>query len=143
MRLNRYDEAEKAFQKELEINPSDETAKYHLALTLIERKVRTDEAIKYLNEAIALRSDYADAHYQLGKIYLEKNDIAKAVEHLETAANADAKKDYIHYQLSIAYRKAARAEDAARELKLYQELKAASRKVEDLMPTKTSKNAPQ
>ncbi len=143
IRLNRYDEAEKAFQKELEINPADESAKYHLALTLIERKIRIDEAIKLLDEAIATRADYADAHYQLGKIYNERGDYAKAVEQLEAAANADQKKDYIHYQLSIAYRKVSRAEDAARELKLYQELKTANRKVEDLMPVKNSKNAPQ
>ncbi len=143
IRLNRYDEAERAFAKELETSPADESAKYNLALTLIERKIRIDEAVKLLEEAIALRSDYADAHYQLGKIYLEKNEIAKAVEHLETAANSDQKKDYIHYQLSIAYRKASRTEDATRELKLYQELKAANRKVEDLMPAKNNGNAPQ
>lgn len=135
IRLNRFDEAERAFQRELEINPADESAKYHLALTLIERKVRTDEAIILLNEAIALRADYADALYQLGKIYNEKGETQKAIAQLEAAARADEKKDYIHYQLSIAYRKASRAADAERELKLYQELKAASRKTENLMPT--------
>ncbi len=142
IRLNRYDEAERAFQRELETNPADESAKYHLALTLIERKIRTDEAMKLLKEAVALRSDYADAHYQLGKIYNEKGETEKAIERLEAAANSDAKKDYIHYQLSIAYRKAARKEDADRELKLYQELKSANRKIESLMPMGGDKNAP-
>ncbi len=142
IRLNRFDEAEIAFQKELQINPADESAKYHLALTLIERKIRIDEATKLLNEAIAARPDYADAHYQLGKIYLEKGDTAKAVQELEAAKNSDAKKDYIHYQLSIAYRKAARKEDADRELKLYQELKAENRKIDNLMPMGGDKNAP-
>lgn len=143
IRLNRYDEAEKAFQQELVINPIDESAKYHLALTLIERKIKTDETIQLLNEAITLRSDYADAHYQLGKIYIEKGETEKAIEKLETAAKADQKKDYIHYQLSIAYRKASRKADADRELKLYQELKAANRKIESLMPMGSKENAPQ
>ena len=142
IRLNRFDEAEEYFQKELEINPADESSKYHLALTLIERKVRTDEAMKLLNEAIALRPDYADAHYQLGKIYSENGETEKAIQELEAAANSGAKKDYVHYQLSIAYRKASRKEDADRELKLYQELKAENRKVEDLMPMGSDKNAP-
>lgn len=142
IRLNRFDEAEKAFQQELSINPADESSKYHLALTLIERKIRADEAIKLLNEAIALRSDYADAHYQLGKIYNEKGETEKAIERLEAAVNSDAKKEYIHYQLSIAYRKAARREDADRELKIYQELKSANRKTENLMPMGSDKNAP-
>lgn len=142
IRLNRFDEAEKAFERELVINSSDESAKYHLALTFIERKIRTDEAIKLLTEALALRSDYADAHYQLGKIYNEKGETEKAIERLEAAANSDAQKDYIYYQLSIAYRRASRREDADRSLKLYQELKSASRKTENLMPSGIDKNAP-
>jgi tetratricopeptide (TPR) repeat protein len=142
IRLNRFDEAEKAFEQEIVINPADESAKYHLALTLIERKIRIDEAVKLLNEAIALRSNYADAHYQLGKIYNERGETEKAIERLEAAANADAKKDYIHYQLSIAYRKAGRKTDADRALKLYQELKSANRKTETLMPMGSSKDAP-
>ena len=142
IRLNRFDEAEKAFVRELQVNPADESSKYHQALTLIERKIRPDETMKLLNEAIALRSDYADAHYQLGKIYLERGETEKAIRQLETAVNSDAKKDYIHYQLSIAYRKASRKEDADRELKLYQELKSANRKTESLMPMGSDKNVP-
>lgn len=142
IRLNRFDEAEKAFEQELAVNSADESSKYHLALTLIERKIRTDEAVKLLNEAIALRPDYADAHYQLGKIYNEKGETEKAIEQLESAANSDRKKDYIHYQLSIAYRKASRREDADRALKLYQQLKSANRKTENLMPMGIDKNAP-
>jgi len=142
IRLNRYDEAEKAFQQELQINPADESSKYHLALTLIERKIRIDEAMRLLNEAIALRSDYADAHYQLGKIYNERGETEKAIERLEAAANSDSKKDYIHYQLSIAYRKASRQTDSDRELKLYQELKSANRKLESLTPMGSDKNVP-
>ena len=143
IRLNRYAEAESYFQKELAINPIDETSKYHLALTLIERKVKPEEAMRLLSEAIALRSDYADAHYQLGKIYIEQGETEKAVMQLEAAVSADAQKDYIHYQLSIAYRRAARKEDADRELKIYQELKSQNRKTENLMPViSKTKNAP-
>lgn len=134
IRLNRYAEAEKAFAHELEINPSDASSKYHLALTLIERKIETDRAVSLLEEAISLRYDYADALYQLGKIYLEKGDAAKAVEKLESAAAADSGKDYIHYQLSIAYRKLSRKEDADRELKIYQKLKDDERKTDMPMP---------
>ena len=128
IRLNNYDDAEKAFGRELELNPTDVLSKYHLALTLIERKIETERAITILEETIALKYDYADARYQLGKIYLEKGDVEKAVEQLEKATVEDASKDYIHYQLSIAYRKASRKDDADRELKLYQAIKAASRK---------------
>jgi tetratricopeptide (TPR) repeat protein len=134
LRLNRPAEAEKAFTRELEISPRDTLSKYHLALTLIERKIETARAIKILEEAINLRSDYADARYQLGKIYIEKGEIEKAIGQLEKAAAAETGKDYIHYQLSIAYRKASRKKDADRELKIYQKLKAEKRMTDNPMP---------
>lgn len=127
IRLNRLDEAEKEFRQELQLNPTDETSKYHLAFTLLERKIQTDEAVNLLNQAIAARPDYADALYQLGKTYLEKGEIDKAIDHLERAVRSDGGKDYAHYQLSIAYRRASRTADADRELKVYRELKAANR----------------
>jgi tetratricopeptide (TPR) repeat protein len=143
IRLNRLTDAEKSFSRELEINPSDAPSKYHLALTLIERKIETEKAILLLEEAINLRNDYADALYQLGKIYLEKGETKKAIEQLEKAASADAGKDYIHYQLSIAYRKVSRKEDADRELKLYQKLKNDIRKTDNPMPMGANENSPE
>ena len=128
IRLNRLDEAEKEFRQELAVNPSDETSKYSVAYTMLERKINTDEAISLLREAIAARYDYADARYQLGKALVEKGNVQEAVENLEIAAVSDPKKDYIHYQLSIAYRRAARPADAERELKTFRELKEASRR---------------
>ncbi|HEX8370901.1 MAG TPA: tetratricopeptide repeat protein [Pyrinomonadaceae bacterium] len=127
IRMNRLDEAEKEFRQELVLNPADESAKYHLAYILLERKTRIDEALSLLKEAIAARYDYADARYQLGKALIEKGELNEAVEQLEIAATLEPKKDYIRYQLSIAYRRAARPIDADRELKLYRELKAANR----------------
>jgi tetratricopeptide (TPR) repeat protein len=142
IRLNRYAEAEKAFSRELELNPTDALSKYHLALTLIERKIETEKAVTILEDAISLRYDYADARYQLGKILLEKGETQKAIDQLENAVSSDANKDYIHYQLSIAYRKMSRKDDADRELKIYQKLKAESRKTEPLSPMGKNANSP-
>ncbi len=127
IRLNRLAEAEQEFRRELRLNPSDELSKYHLAYVLLELKQQTAEAVTLLREAIAARPDYADARYRLGKTLTEQGDVAGAIEHLEAAARAEPSKDYIRYQLSIAYRRASRATDADRELQLYKELKAASR----------------
>jgi tetratricopeptide (TPR) repeat protein len=142
IRLNRLADAEKAFSRELEINPGDALSKYHLALTLIERKIETDRAVRILEEAISLRLGYADALYQLGKIYLEKGENQKAITQLESAVAADSSKDYIHYQLSIAYRKVSRKADADRELKLYKKLKDDKRKTDKPMPMGGNENSP-
>lgn len=128
IRLNRYAEADQAFRNALRIEPSDAGSKYHLAFTLMERKTSIDEAITLLNEALTFRPGYADAHYQLGKIYLELGKGEKAIENLEAAARSDKKKDYIFYQLSLAYRRASRKAEADEALRTYQELKANSRK---------------
>lgn len=140
IRLNRYAEAEQAFRSALRIEPSDASSKYHLAFTLIERKTNVNEAISLLNEALALRPGYADAHYQLGKIYLERGEGEKAIENLEAAARSDRNKDYIYYQLSLAYRRSSRKAEADQALKTYQELKAYSRK--GTGPMGTSSDAP-
>jgi len=139
IRLNRFDQAEVAFRQALAVDSADETSKYNLAFTLIERKIRTDEAATLLQEALAIRPDYADAHYQLGKLYSETGQGEKAIEHLEAAARADRTKDYVFYQLSIAYRRASRKSDADNALKTYQELKAANRQVS---PMGNTSNAP-
>jgi tetratricopeptide (TPR) repeat protein len=128
IRLNRLDEAEKEFRRELALNPSDEMSKYSIAYTLLERKINTEEALALLREAIFSRSDYADARYQLGKALIEKGEIVEAIEHLETAARSEPKKDYIQYQLSIAYRRASRVADADRALKNFRDLKEANRR---------------
>lgn len=127
IRLNRLEEAEQEFRRELRLNHADEVTKYHLAYVLLERKQQTMQAVMLLKEAIAARPDYADARYRLGKTLVEQGDVTGAIEHLEAAARAEPTKDYIRYQLSIAYRRASRVADADRELQLYKELKAASR----------------
>ena len=130
IRLNRLEEAEDEFRRELQLNPSDEVSEYHLAYVLLERKQQIPEAVALLKKAIAARPDYADARYRLGKTLTEQGDVAGAIEHLEAAARAEPQKDYIRYQLSIAYRRAARAADADRELQLYRKLKAESRELQ-------------
>jgi tetratricopeptide (TPR) repeat protein len=127
IRLNRLDEAEREFRQELSLSPSDEASKYHLAYVLLEQKREAAEALGLLREVVAARPDYADARYQLGKALGERGDVAGAIENLEAAARAEPKKDYVHYQLSIAYRRASRTVEAERELELYKELKAANR----------------
>lgn len=141
IRLNRLEEAEKEFRLESQLNPSDESAKYHIAYTMLERKVKIDEALALLREAIAAKFDYADARYQLGKALIERGELPEAITQLEIAAQTEPKKDYIRYQLSIAYRKSSRTADADRELKLYSQLKAANRS-ETPAGMQTQKNEP-
>ena len=58
---------------------------------------------------------------------LDRGDFANAAAHLQVAAGLSPDKDYIHYQLQLAYRKLGRNADADRELEIYKGLKSQAR----------------
>ena len=142
IRLNRLEDAEREFRAELLLNSADVTAKYHLAYVLLEQKQQIPTALELLRETVSLSPEYADARYQLGKTLLDQGEVTGAIEHLEVAARAEPSKDYIHYQLSIAYRRASRNIDADRELQLYRELKTSNRNREVPGNMGTKQHAP-
>jgi tetratricopeptide (TPR) repeat protein len=115
-------EAVQEFRTALRLSPNDASKKYHLAYALIETQQK-DEALALLQEVIRQNPKYADAFYQVGKLQLERGDAKSAISNLETGTKLSPDSDYIHYQLAMAYRRDARAQDAEREIKLYQVLK--------------------
>jgi tetratricopeptide (TPR) repeat protein len=125
----KVDGAEEQFRAELQAHPGDAKAKYHLAYTLLMLQHK-DEAFTLLSEVVRDKPDYADAHYQLGKLLLERGDVKGAIENLETAVHLDPTKDYSYFQLSAAYRRDGRLEDAQQVLQAYQKLKDKERGAE-------------
>jgi len=107
-------------------NPAEAATKYHLGLALLQSQQK-DEAQLLLQQVVQQDPKYADAYYQLGKLELEAGDAKQAISNLESAAALSPRSDYIHYQLSLAYGRDARSDDAQREMKLYQVLKTGSR----------------
>jgi tetratricopeptide (TPR) repeat protein len=107
-------------------NPAEAATKYHLGLALLQSQQK-DEAQLLLQQVVQQDPKYADAYYQLGKLELEAGDAKQAISNLESAAALSPRSDYIHYQLSLAYGRDARSDDAQREMKLYQALKTGSR----------------
>jgi len=122
----KVDDSAREFRAELEAHPGDPKAKYHLAYVLLMQQQK-DQAFTLLSEVVRDKPDYADAQYQLGKILLERGDVKAAIEKLETAVRLDPTKDYSYFQLSVAYRRDGRLEDAQRVLQDYQKLKAKER----------------
>ena len=110
----------------LAANSSDPQTKYHLALALLQSNQK-DEATNLLQQVVQQDPKYADAFYQLGKLKLESGDAKQAIANLESAAALSPRSDYIHYQLSLAYGRDSRGDDAQREMQLYQTLKTERR----------------
>jgi tetratricopeptide (TPR) repeat protein len=119
-------EAVPEFRSALSATPSDATAKYDLALALLQIQQK-DEALPIFQQVIQQNPKYADAYYQLGKLELESGDTKQSISNLETAASLSPSSDYIHYQLSLAYGRDARSDDAKREMETYQALKTQHR----------------
>jgi len=115
-------EAAQEFRAALTLDPGSVTAKYHLAYALIQIQ-KKDEAQALLREVVVQDPAYADAFYQLGKLQLEQGDTKAAVSNLETGARLSPTSDYIHYQLSMAYRRDSRNEDADSEMQKYEAMK--------------------
>jgi tetratricopeptide (TPR) repeat protein len=118
----KVDESVGEFRAELEAHPGDARAKYHLAYGLLMQQQK-DQAFTLLSEVVRDKPDYADAQYQLGKILLERGEVKAAIGRLETAVHLDPTKDYSYFQLSAAYRRDGRLEDAQHVLEAYQKIK--------------------
>ena len=116
-------DAAEEFRTALTLDPNDAIAKYHLAYSLIQMQ-KKDEGQALLAEVVLQDPAYADAFYQLGKLQLERGDTQKAISNLETSARLSPASDYIHYQLSMAYRRDSRTKDAEREMQAYEAMKA-------------------
>lgn len=86
------------YQTALEKNPADLATRVNLAL-LYYRSGKEKQAIAELNNALAIDSNYSEAHMQLGLIYLQKQQKNLAVKHLKKAAAVGTKDEVAYYEL--------------------------------------------
>jgi tetratricopeptide (TPR) repeat protein len=70
---------------------------------------------------------YEFAHFELGRALLQQGDTAGAIESLETARKLVPDRDATYFQLSQAYRRAGRTQEAQQALAAYQKLIEANR----------------
>lgn len=122
IKLDRPADAIPELRQELTLSPGEPNVNAALAFALLQTSHK-DEARILLEQTVAAHPDHAESQYELGKLLLENGDAVNAVPHLESSAKTDGSKDYVHYQLATAYRKANRSADAEREFKTYREIK--------------------
>jgi tetratricopeptide (TPR) repeat protein len=82
--MAKYDEAASAFQKHLDINPTDERANDYLGLAL-ERHQKYAEAIAAFRKQTEMNPLDVAAHAALGEIFLEQHEYAQAAPELDKA----------------------------------------------------------
>lgn len=108
------DEAKKEFEEELKIDPSNASAEFSLG-EIARRDGLWEEAIRRFTLAAKLDPGFAEAFLALGISLNSAERYREAIDSLERYAKMLPADPAGHYQLSIAYARTGRREDAARE----------------------------
>lgn len=108
----------------LDLDPSHAQTLYNLGRLYV-LKHENQKALSYLERALLLRPDLAEASSLLGKVYMRLGQFSNAVPRLQKAASSDHYGN-VHYQLYLAYRKLGRPDLAQKELARSQDLRRSS-----------------
>ena len=121
--LSQYDEAAVQLHQELRISPASALPYVRLA-SLALRQHRPADALPSAQRAVQLAPDSAEAHYVLGRTYLELGPEEKAVHELEAASKITPGSPEVHFNLAKAYAKAKLPEKAGEERAIFARLNA-------------------
>jgi tetratricopeptide (TPR) repeat protein len=119
-----------SFKRYLELAPDNAEASYFYALTLSYGSARSSDgadlssAEALLKRALVLDPKLAKAHFQLGTLYAQRGAYQNAVTEYEDTIRLAPDLREAHYRLAGAYRQTGRNELAAREMKLFEDMRA-------------------
>jgi tetratricopeptide (TPR) repeat protein len=123
--LSQYDDAKAQMQTELKVSPHNALPWIQLASIDVRQHLPAD-ALNAAQTAVAMAPDSAEAHYELGRAWLESGDAQKSIAELEKANTIQPDNPEIHFVLARAYTKANEPEKAAAERAAFMQLKAAA-----------------
>ena len=117
---NGYVERLRRFAK---LQPENARANYYYAASLWKRRAAAPLKIQALLEK-AVRQDphFGAAFLQLGIVFAEQGNLAKAISSYRSAIAASPGMEDAHYRLAQAYRKTGEPVKAQKEIELYQQL---------------------
>jgi tetratricopeptide (TPR) repeat protein len=115
-------EAEQEYHAALQENAQDEKSILRLA-EIDAQKGNSEQSYNEYTKAVELQPADADAKLGLAKILIEMNQFDKALPLLEDTVKLEPTNATAHYRLAALYRKMGRADDAKREVELYQKFK--------------------
>jgi tetratricopeptide (TPR) repeat protein len=114
-------EAKKEFEEELRLDPTNAAAEFSLG-EIARRGGQWSEAIPHFTNASKLDPGFAEAFLALGMSLNSAERYSEAVGSLERYAKMLPGDPAGHYQLSIAYARTGRKEDAAREMAIQRQI---------------------
>jgi len=121
--LSNYDAAAEQFEFEAKLSPKDPSPLVDLALTRLQQH-RASDALAPAEHATQLAPDSAEAHYALGRVYLELKRFDPAATQLEFAARLAPSSPEVHFNLAKAYARQNQPEKAESERTVFARLNA-------------------
>ncbi len=114
-------EAQKEFQQELQVDPSNANAAYELG-EMHRRSKQIDEAQHYFEQALARYPAFEEAHLGLAAVLLQKNQPEQALVHAQKAAAANPENEVCWYRLSQIQRRLGNVTEQQKALAEFQRL---------------------
>jgi Tfp pilus assembly protein PilF len=124
-------QAEQEYRAALMENAQDEKSILRLA-DIDAQKGNIEQSFKGYTKAVELQPGDADAKLGLAKTLIAMNQSDKALALLEDTVKLEPTNASAHYRLATLYRKMGRADDAKREVELYQKFKEMKEKLRGL-----------
>lgn len=137
-KLQRFDDAESEFQKELERDSTHAPSTYYLGNIALERG-DWSRALPLLEKASGAIPESFSVHYDFGKALLQAGQAERAIEEFKKAIDLNPKDSTVHYQLGQVFKRLKREDEARREFAKARELSEAERRE---MEKKVQSNQP-
>ncbi len=120
----RLAEASDVFHRAIEKKPDLYIGYYYCAKVALEGgESQTQEALAFLTKAIDLNPDFAEAHFERGRILERSDKLQQAVAEYNTSLAKNRSLSQAHYRLALLYRKLGQTRTADDEFALFQQTK--------------------
>ena len=114
-------QAQKEFEEELKIDPSNVGAEYVLG-EMARQAGQWPEAIQHFSRATELDAAFGDAFLGLGNSLISAKRFSDAIPPLQTAVKLEARNPAAHYSLATALTRAGRKEEAEKEFAIHRQM---------------------
>jgi tetratricopeptide (TPR) repeat protein len=128
--MGQWPSAREQFQDELKNDPTNCDARWKSANSLLAMHGDPAEALKELDQAIALCPTLMQARVDRARAYLRLGKPEQAVKDLTLAEEHSPDEPYIHFFLAQAYRAEGRSSEAHSEIQTYEHLKQTAMETE-------------
>jgi tetratricopeptide (TPR) repeat protein len=113
--------AQKEFEAELALNPSDAAAEFQIG-QILNTGSKPAEALQHFQKALDLSPDFAEAALAIGKMRVQAKQYSDAIPLLERVVAIQPNNEGGHYNLMMAYRNSGRMDKAREEQQVLEKL---------------------